>query len=129
MNREFYAQILRGVTLAVCIFSIMQLILFDGSVLVSLVSGSRDNGFIFASLKLVITKVILAIPSIVILSMLYLLAMILEVSHALRYVRITILVIAIAQCLLLGMVLSSFLISRVGTRTSVAVSVYCSGVR
>ncbi len=129
MNREFYAQILRGVTLAVCIFSIMQLILFDGSALVSLVSGSRDNGFIFASLKLVITKVILAIPSIVILSMLYLLAMILEVSHALRYVRITILVIAIAQCFLLGMVLSSFLISRVGTRTSVAVSVYCSGVR
>lgn len=127
MNREFYAQILRGVTLAVCIFSIVQLILFDGSVFASLVSGSRDDGFVFVSLKLVITKAILAIPSIVILSMLYLLAMILEVSHALRFVRITIIVIAIAQCLLLGMVLSSFLLSRAGTRTSVAASVSSSG--
>ncbi|ADG68614.1 hypothetical protein Plim_2791 [Planctopirus limnophila DSM 3776] len=127
MNREFFAQILRGVTLAVCILSIMQLLLFDGALLANLIGGSRDDGFVFVALKVVIAKAILIIPSMVILSLLYLLAMILEVSHALRYVKTVIVVIAIAQLLILGMVLSSFLMSRAGTGTFVAVSVDSSG--
>lgn len=113
MNREFFAQVLRGVTLAVCILSIMQLLLFDGSLLANLIGGSRDDGFVFVALKVVIAKAILIIPSMVILSLLYLLAMTLEVSHAVRYVKTVIVVLAIAQLLILGMVLSSFLMSRV----------------